>query len=94
MDATYIGLDIGLVLAIVYILEPNLPYYLRLKISEQIINLRLLIYQGVFRIRFWYDKQLLRPGPVGCFHRRFLRERQLNRIRNNPAYKEFFRDEV
>ena len=90
MDATYIGLDIGLVLVIVYILEPNLPFYLRLKISEQFINLRLLIYQGAFRIRFWYDKQSLRPGPVG----RFLRERQLNRIRNNPAYKEFFRDEV
>ena len=90
MDPTYIGLDIGLLLAIIYILEPNLPYYLKLKISEQFINSRLRIYQGVFRIRLWYDKQCLRPGPVG----RFLRDHQLNGIRNNPAYREFFRDEV
>ena len=90
MDPTYIGLDIGLLLAIIYILEPNLPYYLRLKISEQFINSKLFIYQGVFRIRLWYDKQCLRPGPVG----RFLRDRQLRGIRNNPAYREFFRDEV
>jgi hypothetical protein len=88
MDPTYIGLDIGLLLAIIYILEPNLPYYLKLKISEQIINSRLRIYQGVFRIRLWYDKQSLRPGPVG----RFLRDQQLRGIRNNPAYREFFRD--
>ena len=90
MDTTLIGLDLGLLLAIIYILEPNLPYYLKLKISEQFINSRLLIYQGVFRIRLWYDKQSLRPGPVG----RFLRDQQLRGIRNNPAYREFFRDEV
>lgn len=86
MDATYIGLDLGLLLAIVYILEPNLPYYLKLKISEQFINLNLRLYQGVFRIRIWYDQQSLRPGPVG----RFLRDQQLRRIQRNPTYREFF----
>ncbi len=90
MDTTFIGIDLGLLLAIIYILEPNLPYYLKLKISEQFINSKLRIYQGVFRIRLWYDKQSLRPGPVG----RFLRDQQLRGIRNNPAYREFFRDKV
>lgn len=87
MDATYIGLDLGLLLAIVYILEPNLPYYLKLKISEQFINLNLRIYQGVFRIRLWYDKQSLRPGPVG----RFLRERELRSIQRR--YSDLFKDQ-
>ena len=33
MDATLIGVDLGLVLAIVYIVEPNLPYYLWLRLG-------------------------------------------------------------
>lgn len=87
MDTTFIGLDLGLLLAIVYILEPNLPYYLKLRISEQFINLNLRLYQGVFRVRFWYDKQSLRPGPVG----RFLREQQLRRIQRR--YSDLFKDQ-
>ena len=87
MDPAYIGLDLGLLLAIIYILEPNLPYYLKLKISEQLVNLNLRIYQGVFRIRIWYDKQSLRPGPVG----RFLRERELRNIQRR--YSDFFKDQ-
>ena len=87
MDSTYIGLDLGLLLAIIYILEPNLPYYLKLKTLEHLVNLNLRIYQGVFRIRIWYDQQSLRPGPVG----RFLRERELRRIQRK--YSDFFKDQ-
>ena len=86
MDATLIGVDLGLVLAIVYIVEPNLPHYLWLRIGESFINIRLQVYRRLFELRFWYDKQCLRPGPVG----RFLRDQQLRRIQQNPAYREFF----
>lgn len=87
MDATLIGVDLGLVLAIVYILEPNLPYYLWLRIGESFINIRLQIYRRLFELRFWYDKQCLRPGPVG----RFLREQQLRSIRRK--YSDLFKDQ-
>ena len=87
MDATLIGVDLGLVLAIVYILEPNLPYYLWLRIGELFINIRLQIYRRLFELRFWYDKQCLRPGPVG----RFLREQQLRSIQRK--YSDLFKDQ-
>ena len=86
MDATLIGVDLGLVLAIVYIFEPNLPLYLWLKIGESFINIRLQIYRRLFELRFWYDKQCLRPGPVG----RFLREQQLRSIQRK--YADLFKD--
>ena len=86
MDATLIGVDLGLVLAIVYIVEPNLPYYLWLRLGESFINIRLQIYRRLFELRFWYDKQCLRPGPVG----RFLREQQLRSIRRK--YADLFKD--
>ena len=82
-----IGLDIGLVVVLVYVLDPNLIRYVDLLIQATGVNLQLWIYQRVFRIRIWYDKQCLRPGPVG----RFLRDRQLKVIQRNPAYQEFFR---
>ena len=87
MDATLIGVDLGLVLAIVYIVEPNLPYYLWLRLGESFINIRLQIYRRLFELRFWYDKQCLRPGPVG----RFLREQQLRSIRRK--YADLFKDQ-
>lgn len=87
MDATLIGVDLGLVLAIVYILEPNLPYYLWLRLGESFINIRLQIYRRLFELRFWYDKQCLRPGPVG----RFLREQQLRSIQRK--YSDLFKDQ-
>ena len=87
MDTTLIGVDLGLVLAIVYILEPNLPLYLWLRIGESFINIRLQIYRRLFELRFWYDKQCLRPGPVG----RFLREQQLRSIQRK--YADLFKDQ-
>ena len=87
MDATLIGVDLGLMLAIVYIVEPNLPHYLWLRIGESFINIRLQIYRRLFELRFWYDKQCLRPGPVG----RFLREQQLRSIQRK--YSDLFKDQ-
>jgi hypothetical protein len=89
MDPTpvLIGLDIGLVVALVYVLDPNLIRYVDLFIQATKVRFQLWIYQGLFRIRIWYDKQSLRPGPVG----QFLRDQQLKSIQRNPAYREFFR---
>jgi len=89
MDPTpiLIGLDIGLVCALVYVLDPNLIRYVDLFIQATGVRIQLWLYQGLFRVRIWYDKQSLRPGPVG----RFLRDRQLKTIQRNPAYREFFR---
>ena len=87
MDTAIIGVDLGLVLAIVYILEPNLPYYLWLRIGELFINIRLQVYRRLFELQFWYDKQCLRPGPVG----RILRDRQLRSIQRK--YRDLFKDQ-
>ena len=86
MDSTFIGLDLGLLLAIISILEPNLIRYVDLLIQAARVRTQLWFYQKVFRIRIWYDKQSLRPGPVG----RFLRDLQLRQIQRNPTYREFF----
>ena len=89
MDPTLIGLELGLLLAIVYILEPNLPYYLWLRIDESFINIRLHIYRRLLGVRLWIDRQaMLHRGPVG----KLWNEYCLWRIRNNPAYRELFQD--
>ena len=89
MDSTpiLIGLDISLVCVLIYVLDPNLIRYVDLSIQGAVVWLQLRITQGLFRVRLWYDKQSLRPGPVG----RFLRDQQLKAIQRNPAYREFFR---
>ena len=89
MDPTpiLIGLDISLILLVVYALDSNLIRYVDLFIQTAGVRIQLWLYQGVFRIRIWYDKQSLRQGPVG----RFLRDRQIKTIQRNPAYREFFR---
>ena len=89
MDPTLIGLDLGLLLAIVYIFEPNLPYYLWLRIGESFINIRLHIYRRLLGVRLWIDRQaMLHRGPVG----KLWNEYGLWRIRNNPAYRKLFQD--
>ena len=90
MDPTtvLIGLDIGLVCALVYVLDPNLIRYVDLFIQATGVRIQLWLYQKLFRVRIWYDKQSLRPGPVG----RFLRDQQLKSIERNHAYREFFQE--
>ena len=88
MDPTpvLIGLDISLILLVVYALDSNLIRYVDLFIQATGVSIQLWLYQGLFRVRIWYDKQSLRPGPVG----RFLRDQQIKTIQRNPAYREFF----
>ena len=89
MDPTpiLIGLDISLILLVVYALDSNLIRYVDLFIQAARVRVQLWLYQGVLRIRIWYDQQHRRQGQVG----RFLRDRQLKAIQRNPAYREFFR---
>ena len=88
MDPTpfLLGLNIGLVAVLLYVLDPNLIRYVDLLIQAAKIRAQLWFYQRVFGIRIWYDKQCLRQGPLG----RFFREIEIRRIQRNPAYREFF----
>lgn len=88
MDPTpiLIGLDISLILLVVYALDSNLIRYVDLLIQAARVRIQLWFYQGVFRVRIWYDQQSLRPGPMG----RFLRDQQLKAIQRNPAYHNLF----
>lgn len=90
MDPTPIilGLNISLIILLVYVLDPNLIRYVDLLIQAAKVYPQLWFYQRLFRIRIWYDKQSLRSGPVG----RFSRDRQLRSIQRNSAYKEFFQN--
>jgi len=91
MDTSIIiGLDIGLVLTIVYVLDRNVFYAIYLILSGIPTWIELRIRQTILGIRLNLDKQSLRPGPVG----RFLRDRELRAIQRNPAYREFFQDKV
>ena len=92
MDPTpyLLVLNVGLVFILLYVLDPNIIRFIDLLIQGTITNVYLRIYQGLFRIRIYIDQQSLRPGPVG----RFLRDRQLKAIQRNPAYQEFFNQQV
>ena len=83
-----IGFDIGLVLAIIYVLDRNVFYAIYLILSGIPTWIELRSRQAILRIRLYLDKQSLRPGPVG----QFLRDRELRAIQRNPAYREFFKD--
>lgn len=88
-SAILIGLDIGLVLAIVYILDRNVFHYLDLLLQTIQTRLALRIGQVLLGIRLWFDRQaLIHRGPLG----KLWNEYCLWRIKNNPAYKEFFTD--
>ena len=89
MDPTRltIGLEISLVLIIIYLLDRNLFHYVDL--SQQTIRTRIALqfHKRVLGIRLWFDRQaLVHRGPVGRLWNAYC----LWKIRNNPAYKEFF----
>ena len=90
MDPTPIllGLDIGIILAIVYVLDRNVFHAVDLVLRGIPVWIGLRYYQAVLRIRLWFDKQSLRPGPLG----RYLARRELDHIINNPDYQEFFKN--
>jgi hypothetical protein len=84
-----IGLDIGLVALLLYVLDRNIFHYVDLSLQAFWASINLRIYQRLFGVRLWLDRQaLIHRGPVG----RLWNEYSLWRIRNNPAYKEFFQD--
>lgn len=84
-----IGLDIGLIAIVLFILDRNLFHYVDLIIQGTLVALQLQVSKRVLGIRLWLDRQaLIHRGPVG----RLWNEYCLWQIRNNPAYKEFFKD--
>ena len=89
-SSVLIGLDIGLVLTIVYVLDRNVFHALSIVLSGIPTWIELRIRQTVLGIQLRIDQLGVRPGVLG----RLLREIQLYRIRNNPAYKEFFNEQV
>lgn len=89
MDPTRltIGLEISLVLIVLYFLDRNLFHYVDLLLQSFRTTISLQVYKRVLGIRLWFDRQaLVHRGPVG----RLWNAYSLWKIRNNPAYKEFF----
>jgi hypothetical protein len=88
-SAILIGLDIGLVLTIIYVLDRNVFHFIDLQIQNVFVICELRINQRLLGIRLWLDRQsMLHRGPIG----KLWNEYCLWQIRNNPAYKEFFKE--
>lgn len=81
-----IGLDIGLVLTIVYVLDRNVFYAVFLILSGLPTWIELRIRQTILGLQLRVDRLGMRSGILG----RLSKEIQLRQIRNNPAYREFF----
>lgn len=85
-----IGLDIGLVLAIVYVLDRNVFHAIDLLIQAIPIWFELRRNQIILGTQLWLDRRSLRNDRLG----RFLARRRLQSIIDNPDYQEFFREQV
>lgn len=83
-----IGLDIGLFLAIIYVLDRNVFHAIDLIFQAIPTWIELRRNQIILGSRLWLDRRSLRNDILG----RFLARRQLDSIINNPEYKEFFKD--
>lgn len=82
-----IWLEITLVLTLLYILDRNLFHYVDIQVQHLRTRIALQVNKRVLGIRLWLDRQaMVHRGPVG----RIWNEYSLWKIRNNPAYKEFF----
>jgi hypothetical protein len=81
--------DISIVFVVIYFIDPNVFHALGLVLSQLPRQVYGAWFGFTIRIRLWFDRQALnRRGPVG----RLWNEYSLWRIRNNPAYREFFQD--
>ena len=81
--------DISIVFVVIYFIDPNVFHALGLVLSGLPTQINRVWFGTIIRIRLWFDRQALnRRGPVG----RLWNEYSLWRIRNNPAYQEFFQD--
>lgn len=83
-----IGLEIGLFLAIIYVLDRNVFHAVDLIFRGIPVWFELRRNKILLGIRLWFDRQAYKPTRLG----RFLARQQLNRIINNPDYAEFFKD--
>lgn len=84
-----LGLEISLVLFVLYLLDRNLFHYVDLLLQSFRTGVLLQFHQRVLGIRLWLDRQALnRRGPVGKLWNAY----SLWQIRNNPAYQEFFKN--
>ena len=89
MDPTsyLIAADLAAVLAVIYVLDRNVFHALDLLLTNIPVDVKGAWFSTTIRIRLWLDRQaLIHRGPVG----RLWNEYTLWRIRNNPAYREFF----
>ncbi len=87
MDPSIIyGLDIALVLLIVYVVAPNVFEYFSLILAGLPTWVALRIRGTKLRIQLWIDRTAFRPGVLG----RLLTQVQLFQIRRNPAYRDLF----
>ncbi len=83
-----IWLEISLVLIVLYILDRNLFHYVDLQVQHLRITIALQFLKGLLGVQLWLDRQaMVHRGPVG----KLWNEYCLWKIRNNPAYKEFFK---
>jgi hypothetical protein len=79
--------DISIVFVVIYFIDPNVFHALGLVLSQLPRQVYGAWFGIALRIRLWFDRQaLVHRGPVG----RIWNEYSLWRIRNNPAYREFF----
>lgn len=85
-----LGLDIGLVLAIVYVLDRNVFHALDILLRAIPVWFELRRNQIILGVQLWLDRRSLRNDAMG----RFLANRRLQSIIDNPDYAEFFRDQV
>lgn len=85
-----LGLDIGLVLAIVYVLDRNVFHAIDLILQAIPTWFKLRRMQIILGIQLWLDRRSFRNDALG----RFLANRRLKSIIDNPDYAELFRDQV
>ena len=85
-----IGLDIGLVFTIVYVLDRNVFHAIDLILRAIPVWFELRRNQIILGVQLWFDRRSLRNDALG----RFLANRRLKSIIDNPDYQEFFRDQV
>ena len=91
MDTTsaLIVTDLAVLIAVIYIIDRNVFHALDLLLSHIPAAVGGAYLRTQLRARLWLDRQALnRRGPVG----RLWNEYSLWKIRNNPAYQEFFQN--
>jgi hypothetical protein len=88
-SGTLIAADLAVIIVVIYIIDRNVFHAIDLLLSHIPTAVGGTYLRTVLRCRLWLDRQaLVHRGPVG----RLWNEYSLWKIRNNPAYREFFQD--